>query len=93
MSATLEIMVPPGYAAIADDFAEAGVKMVAGDTKVLWDPTVKAERKAVARLFDRLRGKGFMAYQVDDIGQRGEVIRELDPEAGRVIMTPPMQGG
>jgi hypothetical protein len=64
-----------------------------GDTVTQWDPT-KPEEVAVARaVFDTLKKKGYLAYTVTDGDARGEVIREFDPKAGKIMMSPQPVGG
>lgn len=64
-----------------------------GDTKVLWSADNPDEVKAAKKTFDSLKKKGFLAYTVDEDGGKGEVIREFDKTAGRIILTPPLVGG
>lgn len=64
-----------------------------GDTKTVWD-TEKPEEVEVARsTFNTLKKKGYLAYSVNRKGDRGEVLREFDPNAGTLIMAPPTVGG
>ncbi len=65
----------------------------AGDTKLTWDTANRDEVEAARTMFNDLRQKRFMAYRVDEKGDKGEVIRQFDPEAGLLIMAPPMVGG
>lgn len=64
-----------------------------GDTKTIWDPANTEEVAAARSTFDRLRGKGYIAYRVAESGKKGEVMSAFDPQAGKVIMAPPMAGG
>lgn len=64
-----------------------------GDTRVMWDPSNNDEVAAARNTFDELKGKGHLAYKVDRKGEPGEVIRSFDPQAGKIIMAPPMAGG
>lgn len=64
-----------------------------GDTKVIWDSKNADEVAAAKAAFDTLKKKGFLAYTVSKDGSKGEVIREFDETAERIIMSPPMQGG
>lgn len=65
-----------------------------GDTKVIWDPARQEEVDAAKKTFDRLVKKSrYMAYRVDKGGDKGEVIREFDPSAEKLILAPPMVGG
>jgi hypothetical protein len=65
-----------------------------GDTKITWDADSKDEVDAARATFDKLKKKGYLAYRV--VGRdetKGEVIREFDPDAERIILSPPMVGG
>jgi hypothetical protein len=64
-----------------------------GDSKFMWDPKNKDEVAAAKAQFDALKKKGYIAFTVDKKGDKGEIIREFDPELEKIIMTPPIAGG
>jgi len=64
-----------------------------GDTKVIWDPSNEDEVMAASDQFDALVEKGFIAFAVKKNGQQGTQTKVFDPEAGKIIMVPPIQGG
>lgn len=65
-----------------------------GDTKVIWDATRQEEVDAAKETFKRLQKKGYIAYKVEGAqGEKGEIIREFDPSAEKLIMAPPLVGG
>lgn len=64
-----------------------------GDTKVIWDPSNDDEVEAAEEQFDSLLDKGFLAFSVKKNGEKGKQIRDFDPEAGKVILIPPVVGG
>jgi hypothetical protein len=69
----------------------------AGDVELNWTAGSTDEIEAARAAFTAMKGKGFMAYKVTP-GRRGgephrEQIREFDPQAGRIVMTPPLAGG
>ena len=64
-----------------------------GDTKVIWDPKNDDEVEAAEEQFDTLIEKGFKAYSVKKDGTKGRLTKKFDPEAGKIIMVPSMQGG
>lgn len=64
-----------------------------GDTKVLWSVDNPDEVDAAKKTFDSLKKKGYLAYSVKDDGTKGEVIRNFDKTAGRIIMAPQLVGG
>ena len=64
-----------------------------GDTPIHWTPGVAVEEDAARAAFNAMKGKGYAAYRSDG-GERGdEIIRRFDPEAGEIVMVPPLQGG
>ena len=64
-----------------------------GDTKQVWDSRNEAEVEVARAAFDSLTKKGYLAFSVKKDGSKGEVIREFDPKAEKIILSPPMQGG
>lgn len=64
-----------------------------GDTKITWDRTRPVEVEEARRTFNSYRDKGYVAYKLDSMGDKGEVIRNFDPEAQRVVFAPAMVGG
>ena len=64
-----------------------------GDAKFVWDPDKEDEVKAAKHTFDKLRKKGYFAYQVKKGGGKGKAITEFDPAAEKIIMALPMKGG
>jgi hypothetical protein len=66
-----------------------------GDTRIMWDPANTDEVDTAKAAFDEGKRKGMLAYAVDpDSGGRtGEVIREFDPNKGKVIMVRQTVGG
>lgn len=73
--------------------SELSVMDRTGDTKVIWD-SGNADEVAVARdTFTKLKKKGFLAYSVKKGGEKGTILTEFDPEAEKIIMSPPMAGG
>lgn len=64
-----------------------------GDTKVIWDPDNEDEVEAAEVQFDALIEKGFAAFKVDKKGDKGTKIKKFNPDAGKIIMVPKVQGG
>jgi hypothetical protein len=64
-----------------------------GDTKMQWSPDNPDEVQVAKNTFDKLKKKGYLAYTVRNDGEKGEVIREFDKTAGRIIMAPQLVGG
>jgi hypothetical protein len=64
-----------------------------GDVKKIWDPTKSVEVEDARASFDNLTGKGYRAFRTDAAGKEGDLMKSFDPEAGRVVFVPQMQGG
>lgn len=65
-----------------------------GDTKHIWDKTKPVEVEAARDMFKRLTEANYLAFRVTGSkGERGEQIREFDPNIERIIFTPQLQGG
>lgn len=64
-----------------------------GDTRTIWNPENQDEVDAAKATFAKLKKKNYLAYTVNEKGDKGEVIREFDPTAGRIIMSPQLVGG
>jgi hypothetical protein len=65
-----------------------------GDTMVRWDPRNPVEVAVARQAFTARRAQGALAYRVTNGGRtQGEAIRDFDPEAREIVLTPQMQGG
>lgn len=65
-----------------------------GDSRHMWNPDNKDEVAAAKRIWDDLVGKKkFLGFKVKKDGEPGERMREFDPQAGKLIIAPPMSGG
>ena len=64
-----------------------------GDTKKTWDPANAVEVEDARRSFETLVKKGYQAFAVGARGAKGEKIKEFDPDAGSLILVPPIVGG
>ena len=66
-----------------------------GDTRIMWDPRNQDEIDTAKAAFDAAKKKGMLAYAVDPstAEKTGEVIRDFDPQRGKIIMTKQLQGG
>lgn len=64
-----------------------------GDTTITWDSDNATEVQVARETFDRMRGKGFMAFKVEGRDRRGQQITTFDPKAERIMLVPQMVGG
>lgn len=74
--------------------SELAVMDKSGDTKLMWDKDNEDEVEAARTTFNKLKKKGFFAYTVTDKdGSKGKLIKEFDPDAQKIIMSPVMVAG
>lgn len=68
---------------------------IRGDEKLTWDPRDDLQVRKAHNKFEELLSLGYLAFVSEDIGgtKRGRQISEFEPDAERLIMVPPMQGG
>jgi hypothetical protein len=64
-----------------------------GDTKKTWDPDTPFEVEEARKSFDAHIAKGYVAFSVGDKGAKGQKIKKFDPDAGSLILVPPIVGG
>lgn len=65
-----------------------------GDIKTIWDRSKPAEVEHARATFNEMRKKGYLAFRcANKEGDKGEQMKEFDPDAQMMIMVPPMQGG
>jgi hypothetical protein len=65
-----------------------------GDGSVFWNKNDPKDVALAERFFKAAKKEGMAAYRVEgEDGKRGEVIREFDPEAERIIFVPQLRGG
>lgn len=64
-----------------------------GDTKIIWDSENDDEIEVAKDTFKKLTKKGYLAFKVKKGGEKGEVVKEFDADAERLILTPPIAGG
>lgn len=64
-----------------------------GHTSITWDPDVDVEVEVAKTTFNSLIKKGYSAFRVGENDERGSRIKEFDPEAGKLMMVPQLQGG
>jgi len=64
-----------------------------GDLKVIWDSDKPEEVSHARKTFTEFKSKGYLAYKVSKGGDKGEVMKDFDAEAEKVILAPRMMGG
>lgn len=63
-----------------------------GDTKVRFDPADTASVDQAQKAWDAAKEKGYLAYAVRG-GDGAEIMREFDPTAPQIVMSPQLVGG
>ena len=81
-----------------DEDVEAGRHVLCildrtGDTRLIWNPDDDVEVENARRTFTEMLAKGFRAFSVNKKGDKDKQIREFDPEAEKMILTPALVGG
>lgn len=65
-----------------------------GDTRITWDKRNPEEVDNARATFDRMRGKGYLAYAVNpEDATKGAQLTAFDPSAEKVIFAPAHRGG
>ena len=64
-----------------------------GDDRLVWDRSKKDEVKDAYNKFSELLGKGHVAYNILQSGQRGHKIDTFDPLAEEILMCPTTKPG
>lgn len=64
-----------------------------GDTRIEWDPNVADEVEMARKQFKAAQKKRYLIYRTSRNGERGEIMREFDPAAERIVCAPQTVGG
>lgn len=91
----LQTVTDKGFGDIPVGYGVFAVMGLLGDTKTIWDVSKPDEVEAARQLFDTLvKKKGYQAFRVKGNGDPvGHAVREFDPNEGRYIFVPQLQGG
>lgn len=57
-----------------------------GDERLEWDPKDKKATAAAKSEFDRLKGEGYLFYEVTEA--RGKPVEEFSPKLGKILAAP-----
>lgn len=66
---------------------------IAGDIKMEWDRYNETEVAAAREAFDKAKKKGMFFYKLKKDGSTGELLKEFDPSAERIVGMPKVVGG
>lgn len=64
-----------------------------GDTRIEWDPSKPDEVEMARKAFQAAKDKKYLIYKTAADGGRGELLREFDPSAERIVCTAQIVGG
>jgi hypothetical protein len=72
---------------------EMCVMDLTGDTRITWDAHNTAEVDNAREQFKTWKAKGYLAYSVKPNGEPDRQLLEFDPNAQKIIFSPPLRGG
>lgn len=75
------------------EMPEMNIMDLSGHSKIEWDPDDPESVENARKMFDDLLEKGYAAFRVKYVADKGENVKEFDPEAHELLMVPPMAGG
>lgn len=64
-----------------------------GDTRTEWNKDNPIEVEVANKLFQKLKDKGYLIYKTRRDGSKAEQLHRFDPDAERIMATPPIVGG
>lgn len=64
-----------------------------GDTRIEWDPAKPDEVALARRAFQDAKDKKMLIYRTRADGTQGELLRDFDPNAERIVCAPQTVGG
>lgn len=65
-----------------------------GHAEFKWDKKNAQDVEDARQYFIKKKAEGYLAYRIDPkTGDKGEVLKEFDPSAERIILLPPLKGG
>jgi glucan phosphoethanolaminetransferase (alkaline phosphatase superfamily) len=64
-----------------------------GDTEYWWDVDNEDEIDIARTVFKKFKKKNYLAYKIKSNGNKGELIKTFDENAGKIILMPPVVGG
>ena len=64
-----------------------------GDTEYWWDVNKQDEIDIARTVFKKFKKKNYLAYKIKSNGNKGELIKTFDENAGKIILMPPVVGG
>jgi len=65
----------------------------AGHNEISWDPEDPDSVAIAKQAFDKAKAKGMLIYKTTKKGEQGALMKEFDPEAERIRMSPMVKGG
>lgn len=64
-----------------------------GDNRIQWDPKNTDESEVAEMSFDKLKSKGYQAFEVQKDGKKGKLIKKFKSTLGMIVMVPAIAGG
>lgn len=73
--------------------SEISVLDRSGETTTTWNPRSRDEVAIARKVFDEAKAKRYLIYKANADGTKGELLREFDPNAERIVCSPQNVGG
>lgn len=64
-----------------------------GHTTTRWNPNDPDEVAVAEAMFEEMTAKGYRAFRVESVEQKGGILTSFDPNAAKMILVPHLQGG
>jgi len=65
-----------------------------GDLRTEWNSKNESETEAARKQFVDMKANGYKAYRIDPKnGEKGELLKEFDPKAEKIVLVMPFAGG
>jgi hypothetical protein len=78
---------------IPEDLSAIGVMNGRGHTSHVWKKSDEKQVEEARQLFTTLTAAGYRAFHMKKSGKQGDLMKDFDPEAKRMLFMPPFAGG
>jgi hypothetical protein len=72
---------------------ELNVMNASGHLRIIWDKNDPPSVEQARRSFKELREKRYLAFSVDEKGEKNNQVYEFDQDLQKIILAPPVVGG
>ena len=64
-----------------------------GYRTMTWDPETREGQAEAEAVFLRYTAQGYLSYRLNPSGTSGQIVKNFDPQAERLVLAPQMAGG